>query len=516
MNPSRTYIGLALSLALGLLGLHLAVHPAGFELQRDEYLYLADGRHLAWGYMEMPPLTALLAYTVHLAGNPLWMVRFWPALFGSLTLLAAAALLRKLGGGLFALLLLAAAYIVSAYLRLNLLFQPNSLDVLLWTLVAYEGVSYIQHPDPRRWLRLGLWFGLGMLNKYTMGFLVLGVLAAWTLERRREVLGSSWFWAGAILAFGIWLPNLMWEWQQGFPFFHHMQLLEDGQLQRQGPWAFFTGQVLFLAGSLLLWLPGLLSLFFSSWAKPFRMWGWVCLVVLLLLDLLHGKAYYSFGLYPALMAFGARYWEKTCQSWKHPAWRWALFSPVVLLTVPLLPLLLPVWNPVRTAAYCRPFGPTGLLRWEDGRNHPLPQDYADMIGWKELAMKVARSWKHLSPQQRAHTLIFCDNYGEAGALDFYGPKLGLPEAYSDNASFLYWLPGSLTSRNLILVSPDTMEQTHSFARDMDSLRVLGRIRNPLARECGTRIYLFYGLHPAFERMLERKLSRDRAAADYLK
>lgn len=509
-----SYSTAALLLAAACLILHLMLHPAGYDLQRDEYLYLADGQHLAWGYMEMPPMTALLAFTVKLAGYPIWLVRFWPALFGSLTLLTAAALLRRLGGGLFALVLLSTAYLFSPFLRLNLLFQPNSLDVLLWTLVAYEGICYLDGGASKRLLRIGLWIGLGLLNKYTMGFLVLGLLAGMMLDRRWELLRNRWLWAAAGLAGLLWLPNLIWQLHQGVPFFHHMAMLEHGQLQQQGPWSFLLGQFILLA-SMLLWLPALWILFVGTWAKSYRLWGWVCLVVLVLLDAFHGKLYYSFGLYPALMAFGARFWERCSLSWKHPAWRWALVLPSLLLTLPVLPLLYPIWSPACTARFARDWQFSGLLRWEDGRNHALPQDYADMLGWKDLAQKTARIYQSLSPEQQAHTLIFCDNYGEAGALSFYGPKLGLPTVYSDQASFLYWLPDSMVCHNLLLVTPDSMEQRHPFARDMDSIRVMDQLNQPLAREYGTRIYMFYGLHPAFERMLAHKLQLDRQAADFM-
>jgi hypothetical protein len=151
----------------------------------------------------------------------------------------------------------------------------------------------------------------------------------------------------------------------------------------------------------------------------------------------------------------------------------------------------------------------GALRWEDLKDHPLPQDFADMLSWKEMTRKVAAAYATLDAREKSQTLLFCDNYGEAGAVNYYGPQYGLPPAYSDNASFLYWMPEHYQYNVLLLVTDDKQEMSHSFIREFESVKLMDSITNPYAREDGSLIILFKGPSATFRRAFNDKIDKAR-------
>ena len=153
----------------------------------------------------------------------------------------------------------------------------------------------------------------------------------------------------------------------------------------------------------------------------------------------------------------------------------------------------------------------GVLQWEDQQDHPLPQDFSDMLGWEEMAQKMAKAYATLKPEERKKTILFCDNYGIAGALNYYGKKYELPEAYSDNASFLYWMPNQLQPTNIILLTDDKEEMTHPFIKEFDSAALVDSITAPYARERGDLIIVLKGASVKFEAYFKDKISKKKAA-----
>jgi hypothetical protein len=151
----------------------------------------------------------------------------------------------------------------------------------------------------------------------------------------------------------------------------------------------------------------------------------------------------------------------------------------------------------------------GILRWEDQRDHPLPQDFADMLGWQEMAQKVASAYHSMDSSQKANAIIFCDNYGMAGAVNYYRKKYHLPEAYSDNASFLYWIPDSIQYQNLVLVTDDSDEMSHPFIKEFTSAKIWDRVNSTYAREHGDLIILMIGASERFRKFFLDKLKEDR-------
>jgi hypothetical protein len=177
-----------------------------------------------------------------------------------------------------------------------------------------------------------------------------------------------------------------------------------------------------------------------------------------------------------------------------------------------VPLLLPLFEPVKLVAFYekRNAKKIGLLKCEDQENHPLPQDFADMLGWKEMTQKVAAAYNSLDSTEKKNTIIFCDNYGQAGAVNYYGKPYHLPEAYSDNASFLYWIPDSLKFDNLVLVTDDEKEMQHPFIKNFVSAELRDSVTNPYAREKGSLIIVLKNGNADFKKMFIDKIAKDQA------
>ncbi len=474
-----------MALAMVKFLMHYLLYNSSYDLQRDEYLYLDQANHMAWGFMEVPPALSLQAYLTLLMGNGLFWIKFWPVVCGALTVLVTGRIVLELGGGLFAQALACLSVIVSAYMRLNMLFQPNSLEVLLWTTSFLLLVRYIHTQKPACLLWLGVLFGLGLLNKYSAVFFIVGTLVGLLLTPYRTLLWNKTLYLAALITFVLFLPNLLWQLTHNIPFLYHMALLSKHQLQHVQTSDFLKDQLLMCFPVLFVWTVGLVAIFVVKSLRKYLLVGIIYLTVMGILIIFHGKNYYTLGLYPVLLAFGSLVWERSTkqgwQYWLRPA---LLIIPLALL-IPLFPLLYPIWSPEKTEVFARNFKELGLLRWEDGKDHPLPQDYADMLGWQELAEKVAATYQKLPEPERKQTIIVCANYGQAGAINYYGQKYHLPQAYSTEASYLLWIPDEPPFKNIIIVDdePDPIEAHFKYYKEES------RIENPYAREKDTQIVL---------------------------
>jgi hypothetical protein len=492
-------------LALVKLILPFFLQDPSWEPHRDEFLYLAEARHMAWGYMEAPPLLSLFAWLTNWLGGAMWAIKIWPALAGALTFMLAGRMVLHLGGGWFALLMAWMPFVAGAWLRMHFLFQPNFLDILFWTAMAYGLARFQQTEKPLYLYVAGISFGLGMLSKYTMAFYCTGLLAGLVLTWDKKILASRHFYYAMGLGFLLFLPNLLWEVRHGFPIVFHMKTLRETQLQYVSPWTFLTDQLLYNIATLFTWITGLI---WTARKKQYRFIAWAFVVALGLLLLGHGKSYYSQGAYPILFAFGAYRLEAWATKW----WRIRLLAFSLIFGIIQVPLLLPFKAPAALAEHYvhHTLGrKAGALRWEDLQDHPLPQDFADMLSWKEMTEKVAQAYTSLDSTEKAHTLLFCDNYGEAGAINYYGPKYHLPPAYSDNASFLYWMPRDYDRFDvLLLVTDDRQEMQHAFMKEFKEVRLADSIANPFAREHGSLIIVMKGPSDAFRKAFRDKIDKD--------
>lgn len=483
-------------LVLAKLALHLLTAP-GYGLHRDEYLYLDMGRHLAWGYKEIPPLLAPLAALSRALGTSGYAVRLFPALFGAATVGLAGLIVRALRGGWFATLTAGLAVgILPVLLVMHHLFQPNFLDVFCWTLYGYLLVRLIHEQQPRWLLWLGVAMGLGMLAKYSTAFYGLALVPAVLLSPGlRPWLFTRWTTLALGAALLLFLPNLAWQATHHWPVVGHMNKLQETQLGNVNPLDFLLDQVGMTLPGVLLWMAGL-AFTFTRAGRPYQVLSLTFVFLIGMMLLTHGKNYYTAGIYPPLIALGAVALERWLagQSILKIVGRTTLLFLIPLTVVRLFPVLVPIFPLPQLATYVRKLVRErpqfeGVVRWEDGQLHDLPQDVADMRGWPEYAPLAAKALARLSPAERAHCLLYGDNYGQAGAANWYGPQYGLPVCHSLNGSYSLWMPDSLGPiQAVIYLNEGALDD--KMAPRFRHTEIIGVVQDPYARTRGAEVVLY--------------------------
>ena len=467
---------------------YLLVNPS-YDLQRDEYLHLDQANHLAWGFQSIPPLTSWISYIIKLLGNSVFWIKFFPALFGVLTMVVVWKTIEELKGNLYALILGTTCVLFSALLRLNFLFQPNSLDILCWTTIYFILIKYINTQNVK-WLFMGSFvFALGFLNKYNIIFLVLGIFPAILLTEQRKIFAVKELYYAITFGLLLIFPNLMWQYNNGFPVFHHMKELAESQLVNVNRLDFLKQQLYFFIGSLPVIFASLYAILFYKPFRKFKVFFFTLLFTLIIFTFLKAKSYYAIGLYPIYISFGSAFLgEKLSNDWRKYL-KPILVGMPIMFYVFLFDIVFSVKSPNYYVENNKKFKELGLLRWEDGKDHSLPQDFADMLGWKELAQKVDKVYDNL--QNKEQTLILCDNYGQAGAINYYTVNKSL-KAVSFNADYINWFNLDAKIQNFIRVkefdgSNDDFDKTSPF---FETAFVADSVTNSLAREYRTRIYVF--------------------------
>jgi hypothetical protein len=471
--PRGLYLGIvggfvAIKLALHLLT--IAITP--YSVHRDELLYLAMGQNLRFFAMDFPPFIAVAANTVRfLFGDTLFAIRILPALAGTLLLVLCALIVRELGGGRLAQgMALLAMLFPTLFLRSAVLFQPVVFDQLWWTLALLALLRIGRRGAPSDWYLLGVAGGLGLLTKFSIGFVAVGVAVALVATRERRWLGTRWPYLAAGIALLIGCASLIGQLRLGFPVVSQMRDLQASQLDRVSPADFFVGQSMMMGPAVLLALAGLLYLLLARSTAAHRAAGVAALVPLLLLLVLQGKAYYAGPIYPLLIGAGAVALERV------PRFRATLTATMTLLIVAFglltLPRGLPVLPPEQMAQYSVSLGLTS--RTNTGEVLMLPQDYADMLGWEALVAGVAEVYHALPPADRDRAVIATSNYGEAGAIDFFGPRYDLPRAVSAVGSYWFFGPGDLPGDVIVSVGDEVEDLGHFFAEFM----IAKRVENP--------------------------------------
>jgi len=466
------------ALAGGTFLLHLIVNLATpYGIHRDEFLYFAMGDHLRLWHMDFPPAIAILSVVSRFVlGDSLPALRFVPALAAGALVVLAALLARELGGRRFAQGFAALAVVASVFfLRAGSLFMPVILDALWWTVGFYALARLCRGDEPGRWwLLLGVAGGIGLLTKFSILFFGFGVLVALLATRWRATLLTRWPWLVLLVALALGSPSLVGQVSLGWPLIGQMQDLQQNQLTYVSVAGFFLTQLMF-GPAVLVGAWGTLALLLSPRLKPFRLIGWTVLAVWVTLVILHGKAYYVGATYPVMFAAGGVALEAARRRVPGAWTAWALAGLTAAYGLLVLPLGLPILKPGPTERYIHAIGAVQALRDNQGMPLRLPQDYADMLGWPERVAAVAQAYRALSPLERARAVIIGNNYGEAGALEFYGPKVGLPPVVSAAGSFWYWGPGDRPGSVAVTLG----EAREGLYRLYDSVEAGPHLVNPL-------------------------------------
>jgi hypothetical protein len=331
-------------------------------------------------------------------------------------------------------------------------------------------------------------------------FLCLGLLPAFLLTPQRKLLAEKHFYFALLLAVVIMSPNIYWQFRHDGPVFKHMQELRETQLVNVNPIDFLKDQLLFFINSSFFWIPALVAFFIYKPFKPYRFIAFTYFTVVAIFLLLKAKSYYAIGLYPTLVAFGAVYPEEGLKRAKQKV----LYAvPPVLVGALFFPLLIafPIDSPKAIASDNQKYKDLGLLRWEDGKDHEIPQDFADMIGWKEVTGNVEKAYLTIPEGERKAALIVCDNYGQAGAVNYYS-RGRLPQAVAFNADYVHWFPPLTGIKHFIVVGEKSSDE--DIAR-FKSFKPIGVIKTPYARENGTEVFLLSYPNKEMIRLLEERL-----------
>lgn len=497
-------------LVIAFATIKLLIHlltSTNYELHRDAFLYIAQGEHLAWGYLSVPPLTAFLSKILRIiTGDSIVAIRFFPALIGTVSVIFINLIVRELGGKKWAQLLASLAFILSpAFLRSNMLFQPVSLNQLFWLIIFFLIIRLINTQNPKYWILISLGFGLGFLTKYSIIFLAAGFVVALLLTRHRKLLYSRYLVYGLLIGLVIITPNMVWQYNNSWPVIYHMDMLRQYHLVNVELSDFLIAQVLMNLPVLFFWLVGLLYLLFHPGFKKYRIIGITYLVVLLILILTRGKSYYTIGLYSVLLAAGGVVFEKYIT---YRIFLYANLIYMVFISIVMLPFSLPILGHKQMKDFCQKSIERGIdmpMRWEDGQIHALPQDYADMIGWKELSDNVVQVYENLSPEDQQYCYIYAENYGQAGAIRYYGIRTALPEPISFHGSFIFWAPDEVDDIRYLIYVNDEIEGIQEYFREIERF---DGITDPYSRESGLPVYLCKNPNSDFAKLYKDRLKEE--------
>ena len=470
---------LAITLAIAAVKLLVHVALAGrYGYFRDELYFLACGEHLDWGYVDHAPLVGLYAKLGReLFGESLAGIRFLPAVAGALKVVMTGLIARELGGRAYAAGLASLCVLLApVYLGIDHLLSMNVFEPLFWMGCAYLLVLAINRDDARYFVPFGAVAGLGLMNKHSMVFFGGALVAGLLLTRHRRFLATPWFWLGGAVAALLFAPNLWWEYRHDWATLELLRnVQETGKNVVLSPLEFVGQQFLIMHPlSAPVWLAGLWYLLADREGRRYRPLGIAYFVALALMIAMHGKHYYLAPIYPMLFAAGGVAIERLTAS--IPRLRWARVAvPAILLAggLALAPIFVPVLPVESLIAYQRAIG-FEVPKTEVGHTGPLPQYYGDQFGWPEMVEQVAAAYHALPPEERAKAGIYASNYGEAGAIDLFGPKYGLPPAISPHQNYFLWGPRDVTGEVLIVLQSEREELEEHFA----SVEAAGEVGHP--------------------------------------
>ena len=513
------------ALAAVVVVVHLVVAAFGpYGLHRDALLYLAMGEHLHLLRMDFPPFIALVAETERLLGDSLVVIHLGTALAHGAVVVLAAAFARRAGGGTAAQL--AAAFVVATapvYMRAGALFQPVVFDQLWWTLGLFalariranpvrsardrrRGDSRLTAPrlprsDGGRWALLGVVLGLGLLTKFTILVLGAAILVGVAASPLRRWLATPWPYAAAALAFLLGAPSITGQVLLDWPFFTQLAELEEAQLSRISPLAFTLEQLLLVGPAVIIALAGAIAVLVRRRDAGLQAVAWTALVAFALMLLAGGKAYYIAPIWPALLGLGMAEVERWARRLREgrddpvlptpppdskqpaagtlgtpgafPPRPRAALAAIGSFGVIGLPMGLPFLPPAPMARYAAWLGVTEAVTTNEGERLPLPQDYADMLGWEALADSVVRVYRSLPEQDREEVVILATNYGRAGAIDFYAGD-EIPHAIAPVGSYWFWGPGDREGRVTVVVGAEPEDLIGEY---FEEAILAARVRN---------------------------------------
>jgi hypothetical protein len=495
--------GLVIALALFNIVFHLVFYN-NLEYHRDELLYFSLGLHPAFGYATVPPLIGWIAAVMQfIFGYSLFAVKLFPAVLSGVLVILSSKICKELGGKIYAQILCALAIVfMPVGIRAFHLFQPVPVDLVLWSLVLYYTLRYVNTEKNKYLLILGALLGVALLNKYLILLLIIALLISLVFSVHRKVFSVKSLYLSAGITMLILLPNLIWQLMHDLPVIGHMQALNDNQLVHVDRMNFLMDQLLMSFSVCLLLLAGF---FFLLRNAKYRYLAISSLIVFTILIILKGKSYYTIGVFPVLIAAGCVAAERFSTN---IFYRVLIPLLIIAITLPALPIGIPVYKEDGLVRYFQKleknYGLEIGRRFEDGTIHSLPQDYADQLGWEELTAITLKAYNRVEDKKKL--VIYCENYGQAGAIAVIGKKYNLPEPVSFHESFLYWAPAQFEQdpEYFIYINDELGDDVENL---FEEIMVVGQISNRNAREYGTTVYLCSRPRSSFNAFWKDVLSR---------
>jgi hypothetical protein len=491
---------LLLQFALTLWTLHI-----GYAYFRDEFYYIACGRHLAWGYVDHGPIVALQARLGELLfGDSVFGIRVLSAAAGAIAVFLTGMIAWAMGGRRPAQALAMFGVIVCPqYIGVDGFLSMNSCEPMFWMACVLALVMMLRGYSQRTWwIVFGIAAGVGLLNKPSMTFFLVTVGLGLLLTRQHRLLFSRWAALGIALLIIIPLPHVLWQIHNHWP---TLEFLRNGEIHHKNivlnPMQFFLAQFSNMQPvNALLWITGFVSLLRAKSIRDGRWLGVTYLLFYALMFKMHAKDYYLEGIYPALFAAGAIAWERRFATSRavqqNRIVAFPAFESILLLTsLILLPMSSPILPPAAWVRYTTALHLRGD-KMETAATGPLPQFYADRFGWQQEVGIVSKTYDSLTSEEQQHVCIFGSNYGEAGAIDFLGRRenLHLPPALSGQNNYWLWGTHGCNVNVVIAVIPDTPEEV---SQKYESVEIVGRMDEPYAMPFEQKnIYLLRGRRPS--------------------
>jgi len=481
----------AFILALVTLAIHLLVN-GNYGFFRDELYFIVCGQRPDWGYVDQPPLIPLIAAGSYAAfGNFLLGFRLVPALALAATTALTVEFARLPGGGRFAQWLAGLCFLTAGYfLGDGVYLSTDMLQPLTWLGVSWCLVRLIQSGNERWWIAIGLITAISLWSKYLIPFYLVALAVGLIATPLRRSLARPWIYAGAALALVLVLPNILWQWARGWPFLELGAAGVAGKNLALSPLDFFHQQIL-LIGPLAapVWLMGLWAAAIRPRHAAYRMFPIAYFLLCLVFIASHGKSYYLSSIYPTLFGFGAVAIEQGLKTLAARRVVLAVIAATGILFAPFAVPLLPVKSFIAyaNAMSVRP----SATATEHNKLGVLPQQFADMYGWRSMAAQIAAVYNALPPQDRARAVFFGQDYGQAAAIDIFGRSLGLPPAISTHNNYYLWGPGGYDGSVMIVIGGNYQQMVGLF----QSVEKVGVIDSPYAMpyETGRPIYVLRGL-----------------------
>lgn len=441
---------------------------ASYGYFRDEFYYIACSNHPAAGYVDQPPLSIyILSVSRLLFGDSLFALRLLPALMSGIVVYLTGLITLEMGGKKTSVIIAClSAALAPIFLAMNTFYSMNSFDWVFWAVSYYIIIRIIRAGEAeqgRLWMILGAVLGLGLLNKIGILWLGFGILAGLLLTPHRKLLKTIWPYAAGLIALIIFLPFIIWNFQNNFA---HLEFIKNATLYKYSslnPLDFIAGQFLNMNPlAAPVWLAGIYFLFFNKAGEKFKILGIIFVSAFLILIINgHSKAEYLGPAYPALFAAGGVYLERISS---RRFFKWLKIGmPSLILAGGILiaPLALPILPVDQFISYYKFLG-VSHQNSEHKKLAQLPQFYADMFGWENMAATVSKFYTALPDSEKNSCEVYTGNYGEAGALQFYSKKYPLPPVISGHNNYWLWGYGNKEPRVMIVLGGDKEEHEALF------------------------------------------------------